>query len=163
MRTILTCVFILACVACQQKATAPVPAVDTAADAQAIENAAKAQLAAIAARDVAGATNVYASDAVFIDDTGTASRGKDAINATFKGYLADPAMMLDFTLGRMIVSSGGDMAYSVSEFAQTYTDPTTQQPVTMKGTNICVWRKQADGSWKLVADGNPAGPAQSST
>lgn len=159
MRTILTCAVILACAACQQQATAPVPATGSAADARAIENAAKAQLAAIAARDVTGATNVYARDAVFIDDTGTASRGKDAISATFKGYLADPAMKIDFTLGRMIISSGGDMAYSVSEFTQTYTDPTTKKPVTMKGTNICVWRKQADGSWKLVADSNAAGPA----
>jgi len=162
MRTMLTCAVIMACAACQQKATAPVPA-DTTADAQAIENAAKAQLAAIAARDVAGATNVYASDAVFIDDAGAASRGKDAINVTFTGYLADPAMKLDFKLGRMIVSSSGDMAYSVSEYTQTYTNPTTKKPVTMKGTNLCVWRKQADGSWKLAADSNPAGPAQSST
>lgn len=160
MRTILTCAVILACAACQQKATAPVPAADSTADVQAIENAAKAQLAAIAARDVPGATNVYASDAVFIDDTGTASRGKDAINATFKGYLADPAMRIDFTLGRMIISSGGDMAYSVSKFTQTYTDPTTKKPVTMKGTNVCIWRKQADGSWKLVVDSNPAGTAE---
>jgi uncharacterized protein (TIGR02246 family) len=162
MRTILTCAVVLACAACQQKATTPT-AVDATADAQALENAAEAQLAAIAARDVAGATNVYANDAVFIDDAGAASSGKDAINAIFKGYLADPALKIDFKLGRMIVSNGGDMAYSVSEFTQTYTDTMTKKPVTMKGTNLCVWRKQADGSWKLVADSNPAGPAQSST
>ena len=36
----------------------------------------------------------------------------------------------------------------------------TKKPVTMTGTNLSVWRKQDDGSWKLVADSNPGKVAE---
>jgi uncharacterized protein (TIGR02246 family) len=158
MRTILTCAAILACAACQKPATETAVKLDTAAETQAIEKVENAQLAAISARDAAGSTSPYSDDAVFISEEGTASRGKEAIAATFKEFLADPTMKLDYKPGTKSFSSGGDLAYSTAEYTETYTDPKTKQPVTVKGTNLSVWRKEADGSWKLVADSNPAGP-----
>ena len=50
------------------------------------------------------------------------------------------------------------MAYSTAEYTESYTDPATKKPVTIKGTNLSVWKKQAGGGWKLVADSNPAAP-----
>ena len=158
MRTILTCAAILACAACTQNAAAPVAKPDAAAETQAIQKVEEAQLAAISARDQAGATSPYADDAVFISERGVASRGKDAIASGFKEFLADPTMKIEYTPGAKVFSSSGDMAYSTAEYTETYTDPATKKLVTMKGTNLSVWKKQADGSWKLVADSNPAGP-----
>ena len=83
MRTILTCVAILACAACNRNEPAPAAAPDIAAETQAIEKAEQAQLAAITARDEAGSTGVYAEDAVFVDDHGNASRGRAAIVTSF--------------------------------------------------------------------------------
>jgi ketosteroid isomerase-like protein len=57
-----------------------------------------------------------------------------------------------------VVSESGDMAYSTAEYTETYTDSATKKLVNIKGTNLSVWKKQADGSWKLAADSNPAGP-----
>lgn len=159
MRTILTCAAILACAACNQNAPAPAAKTDAAAESAAIEGVENAQLTAIGARDQAGSTSPYADDAVFINERGQASRGKDAIAATFKDFLADPTLKLDYKPGEKVISQGGDMAYSTAEYSETYTDPATKKLVTVKGTNLSVWRKQADGSWKLVADSNPAGPA----
>lgn len=159
MRTILTCAAILACAACQ-KATAPAPAVDTASETQAIETVEKGQLAAIGQKSADGATDLYAEDAVFIGDDGNATRGKEAIKGMFKEFLADPTLTLDYTPGAKTFSSSGDMAYSTASYTETYTDPKTKKPVTMKGTNLSVWKKQTDGSWKLVADSNPGGAAE---
>jgi uncharacterized protein (TIGR02246 family) len=158
MRTILTCAAILACAACSQPAPAPSAKPDAAAETAAIEKVEQAQLAGIMARDQAASTAPYSADAVFIDDHGNASRGPDAIGTVFKGFLADPTMKIEYKPGAKTFSDGGDMAYSTAEYTETYTDPATKKLVNVKGTNLSVWKKQADGNWKLVADSNPSGP-----
>jgi uncharacterized protein (TIGR02246 family) len=160
MRTILTCVAILACAACNQNAPTPTAKPDTAAEAKAIEQVEQTQIAAIQAHDQAGSTSPYADDAVFISERGEASRGKEAIAAAFKDFVADPTMKFDYKPGAKVFSDAGDMAYSTAEYTQSYTDPATKKLVAMKGTNLSVWKKQGDGSWKLVADSNPAGPTE---
>jgi uncharacterized protein (TIGR02246 family) len=158
MRTILTCAALLACAACNQTAPAPSAKPDTAAETAAIEKLEQAQIAAITARDPAGATSLYADDAVFIGDRGETSRGKDAIVTGFKSFLSDPAIKIDYKPGAKAFGDSGDMAYSTAEYTETYTDSATKKLVNIKGTNLSVWKKQADGSWKLAADSNPAGP-----
>ena len=158
MRTILTCAAIMACAACTQNAPVPAAKSDAAAETQAIEKLEQGQIAAITARDQSGATSLYGDDAVFISERGEASRGKDAIAAGFKAFLADPTLKIDYKPGAKVFSDGGDMAYSTAEYTETYTDAATKKPVTIKGTNLSVWKKQEDGSWKLVADSNPAAP-----
>ena len=158
MRTFLTCAAILACAACNQNKAAPEAALDTAAETQAIQKVEEAQLAAISSRDEAGSTGPYADDAVFIDDHGNTSRGKDAIASAFKPFLGDPTMKFDYKPGEKMFSKAGDLAYSTAEYTQTYTDPKTKKLITSKGTNLSVWKKQDDGSWKLVADSNPGAP-----
>ena len=159
MRTILTCVALLACAACQ-KATAPVEAADTSSDTKAIEEVENTQIASIGQKYLGGATDLYADNAVFIGEDGKAVRGKDSIKAMFKDFLADPAQKIDYQPGQKTFSSSGDMAYSTASYTESYTDPKTKKVVTLKGTNLSVWKKQADGSWKLVADSNPAAAAQ---
>ncbi|HEU4809211.1 MAG TPA: SgcJ/EcaC family oxidoreductase [Sphingomicrobium sp.] len=159
MRAILTCAAVLACAACQQKTTEAPAKPDAAADTQAIETVEQGQITAIGQKNLDGATTLYADDAVFIGEDGKAVRGKDSINAMFKDFLADPAQKIDYQPGQKTLSSSGDMAYSTASFTETYTDPKTKKPVTLTGTNLSVWKKQADGSWKLVADSNPGAPA----
>jgi uncharacterized protein (TIGR02246 family) len=160
MRAILTFAVMLACAACQQKAAEAPAKVDTATDTQAIETVEKGQIAAIGQKDLAGATSLYGDDAVFIGEDGKAVRGKDSISAGFKDFLADPTLKLDYTPGAKSFSSGGDLAYSTASYTESFTDPKTKKPVTLTGTNLSVWRKQADGSWKLVADSNPGARTQ---
>ena len=158
MRTILICTALMTCAACQN-AAAPVKAADTATEAQSIETAEKTQIDSIGQKYLAGATSLYADDAVFIGGDGSMTAGKPAITAQFEKFLADPAQKIDYAPGPKTFSSSGDMAYSTASFTETFTDPATKKPVTVKGTNLSVWRKQADGSWKLAADSNPGAPA----
>ena len=72
----------------------------------------------------------------------------------------DPALSFDYRQGKMVVSKGGDMAYSTATYTFTATDKNTGKPVTTNGSNLSVWQKQADGNWKLVADNNAGAPSE---
>ena len=50
------------------------------------------------------------------------------------------------------VAGSGDLAYRRGTFKITYTNPQTKQAENGAGTYLTVFRKQADGSWKVVAD-----------
>lgn len=159
MRIILSCAAILACAACQQPA-AETSSVDKDAEAAAIAKVEDAQIQAINAKDAAASGAVYSDDAVFVEESGTSTEGGDAIRAAFAEMTKDPALAIEFQKGKTIVSDSGDMAYSTATYTYTATDQETGQPVTTKGSNLSVWRKQADGSWKLVADNNAGAPVE---
>jgi ketosteroid isomerase-like protein len=59
----------------------------------------------------------------------------------------------------MEASKGGDMIYSQGTFAMTTTDAKTKKVKTENGKYLTVYRKQADGSWRLAADAAVADPA----
>lgn len=150
----MTSAALLACASCQQ--TTDITAKhDPAADSAAIDKLEQGQIAAISAKDPAKSSNLYAADAIFIDQNGQLVTGGEAISANFKAILNDPALKFDYRGGKKTFSTDGTMAYSVAPFTESYTDPATKKVTTIKGTNLSVWRKQADGSWKLVADSNP--------
>jgi conserved hypothetical protein len=157
MRIILaTAAACLACSACQSKPEAAATSNETA-ETKAIEKIEGAQIAAISrTKDANAASSLYSTDAVFIDEKGQPTRGHDHIAKGFKTLLADPALKLAYTPGPKTFSSSGDMAYSTAEFTETFTDPATKKTKTIKGTNLSVWHKEADGNWRLVADSNPA-------
>jgi uncharacterized protein (TIGR02246 family) len=132
--------------------------VDTEAEKAAIKAVEASQIKAIQAKDAAGSAANYSQDAVFVGEDGRPIEGAKAIGEAFTAMVEDPAMTFDYRQGRMVVSEGGDMAYSTATYTYTYTDPKSGKPVTSLGSNLSVWRKQADGSWKLVADNNAGKP-----
>ena len=143
--------------ACQQQAATPPAKADTQVASDAIGKLENAQIAAIKAKDPAGATALYGDDAVFITGSGK-TNGKEAIVTFFKGFLNDPHVTIDYKPGTKTFSDDGTLAYSTATYVESYTDPTTKKPTTVKGTNLSVWRRQADGSWKLVGDANADSP-----
>lgn len=155
MRMILLTVSALAFAACQPQAQTSAKA-DPAADSAAIEKLEMGQVAAISAKDPAKSSDVYSDDAVFIDQNGQLVAGGEEITKNFQAILNDPALKFDYRPGKKTFSADGTMAYAVAPFTESYTDPATKKVTTIRGTNLSVWKKQEDGSWKLVADSNPA-------
>jgi len=49
------------------------------------------------------------------------------------------------------VGDGGDLGYTLNQFVITFTG-SEGQPVTEQGRDFHVWRRQADGAWKVVID-----------
>ncbi len=52
----------------------------------------------------------------------------------------------------MEIAKSGDLGYSQGSLTQTWTDPKTKKVLTVKGKYVTVYKKQADGGWKAVAD-----------
>jgi ketosteroid isomerase-like protein len=44
------------------------------------------------------------------------------------------------------------LGYAQGTYTMTTTDPKTKKPVTDKGKYLVAYKKQADGTWKAVAD-----------
>lgn len=143
---------------CQQQVASPPPKIDTQAASEAIGKLENAQIAAINAKDPAAATALYGEEAVFIT-TSRKTNGKDAIVTFYRDFLTDPNVKIDYNPGTKTFSNDGTLAYSTATYTESFTDPATKKPTTVKGTNLSVWRKQADGSWKLVGDANADSPS----
>jgi uncharacterized protein (TIGR02246 family) len=127
-------------------------ATDTAAAAEAVNRTEQEMLAAFQAKDATKLASYYASDAVLATPGRPASKGSEAVSKTLGEDLADPNFKLDFTNEKTEVAASGDIAYTHGSFNVTFTNPQTKQPESGSGTYVSVFKKQADGSWKAVAD-----------
>jgi ketosteroid isomerase-like protein len=141
--------------ACQKPATpaagAAAPAVvDTAKDEAAIKADEVQWTADFKSKDPARISAHYAADATAMLPGAPVMSGLPAIVAGMTEAVKDPAFSLDFT--NQTTSVSGDLAYTRGTFTQTASDPKTKQTVTLHGSYVTVWRRQADGSWKALED-----------
>jgi ketosteroid isomerase-like protein len=157
-------VSILVLAGCSQ---VPPPVVDTReADAKAIRDAEAKQLSDFSAKekDLDKITSFWADDAsVFFPDMPVLS-GQAAIKPAIKEMMSDPNFSMTFAATKVEVAKSSDYGYSQGAYTMTSTDPKTKKVLTEKGKYVTVYKKQADGSWKAVADINnadaPAAPAK---
>jgi len=145
-------VFIAAfAVSCSQQPVAPP---DTrAADETAIRSASDVWNQAAAAKDLDKSVSVYTDDAVLFAPKAPAAVGKDNIRKAWQGLLAAPGLQLTVTTTGVDVARSGDLAVERGTFQVVTTDK-KGKPNTETGQLVVVWKKQADGSWKVVADTN---------
>jgi ketosteroid isomerase-like protein len=95
---------------------------------------------AIGARDVEKTISYYTDDA-----------GKEPIRSLWKSMLDSPSFTGGWKATKVEVARSGDLAYVSGNYEFTEKDD-SGKPITDKGKYLEVWRKQADGSWKCVAD-----------
>jgi uncharacterized protein (TIGR02246 family) len=124
---------------------------DNAAAIAAVKNVEDEMLAAFQAKDAAKLTAHYAPDAM-IAVPGRTVKGTEAVTKANAEDLADPGFALTFVNDRTDVAASGDLAYTNGTYSVSYTDPATKKVVKSAGTYVTVFRKQADGAWKAVAD-----------
>ncbi len=125
---------------------------DTRAMAEvAIRTADAAGLKAAQAKDVAGATANYADDASWLPPHAPIVQGKEAIRSAWAQLLTTPGLKIDWQITKVEVSRAGDMAYTLYKYEMTMGAP-NGAPIQDSGKDMAVWKKQADGTWKIVAD-----------
>ena len=145
----LTFVVILA--GCKQ--APPPPAPDTHdADVKAIHDLETATVQAIAAKDFDKFMAFYADDASWFVADRPVINGSAAIKAAIKPMFADKNFSFTIASDKVEVAKSGDLGYSQGAYTWTMTDPKTKKVLTEKGKYVTVFMKQADGSWKAVAD-----------
>jgi ketosteroid isomerase-like protein len=90
--------------------------------------------------------------------------GQAAIKPAINEMMADPNFSITFGATKVEVAKSSDYGYAQGTYTMTATDPKTKKVLTEKGKYVTVHKKQADGSWKAVADSNnadaPAAPAK---
>jgi uncharacterized protein (TIGR02246 family) len=113
-----------------------------------IRAAEAAMMGAAAERGAEGFMSFYADDAVELPEGEQAIQGKANIAKAMQ-YLNDKNNRLTWTPNKVDVS--GDLAYSygVYEFRSTGKDGKLSSS---SGKYTTIWKKQNDGSWKVVLD-----------
>ncbi len=123
-----------------------------AKDVQAIRATEAAWVKAFATKDPAKAEAFYADDAASMLPDTPLMTGKAEILAGMKPELGDPNFSLTFAPSKIVIAKAGDIAYTQGRFRYTTTDPKTRKRVGQWGNYVEVYKRQADGSWKVEED-----------
>ena len=139
-------------VACLDKPGAPAPPPDArAADEAAIRANDEHFARAAQAKDLDRAVAHYMDDAVLFAPGSPAVVGRNNIRKYFQPIINGPAMQFTFSDVKVDVARSGDIAEDQGSFEARGRDA-QGKPTTQKGMYVLVWKKQADGSWKIAAD-----------
>ena len=108
--------------------------------------------ASFATKDVDKVGVFWADDAsVFMKDSPVVT-GIAAIEAAMKPMAEDKNFSISFASTKVEVSKASDLGYTQGAYTMTMTDSKTKNVLTEKGKYVTVYKKQADGGWKAVAD-----------
>ena len=131
-------------------ATAAPPVVDVAAVRSAIDQTNAKMADALSKADTAAMFSVYDNDATVMMSGQPAWRGKSEIvtNGT-QMFNAVKLSDVKFTTGTVDIA--GDFAIETGTYEMTLTEK-GKKPQPDKGKYVTVWKKQADGSWKVYRD-----------
>jgi uncharacterized protein (TIGR02246 family) len=137
---------------------APAPPPDTrAADEATIRNHTRDWSAAAKAKDIDKFLSFYAPDGVLMVEMTPDARGTAALRDGVTALFKDPNFALSFETDSVVVARSGDMAYETGHYTLSVTGP-DKKPMTQPGNFVVVWRKQADGTWKVAVDAPVSDP-----
>jgi uncharacterized protein (TIGR02246 family) len=120
------------------------------ADETAIRAASRDWSNAEAAKDLEKCVSFYAEDGERFATGSPRIAGAAALRKEWEKYLAAPGSF-NWTTSKVEVSRSGDLAYETGVFVIKTPDK-NQQTKTVNGKYVLVWKKLADGKWKVVAD-----------
>jgi uncharacterized protein (TIGR02246 family) len=122
----------------------------------------KAELDFAANVDVRGASawaDVFEEDGIAIDEKAQVTRGRDAIRARMAPVLAKEKISWHPTV--VYVSVSGDMGFTSGPYEVTVPVAGGPPRVIGRGSFMTVWKRGADGVWRILADHgsqDPGGP-----
>lgn len=145
MWRVLAALLLLTCVCVGQTAKAPAPKPE-----QVLVQADRDFQRATASKRLEGWMQYMAPDAVLI--SGKPAVGTDAIREVFAPAFAKPDYQLTWEPKHAEMFASGIMGYTSGRYEQHHSGPDGKM-VVVHGNYITVWKKQSDGSWKVIADG----------
>jgi ketosteroid isomerase-like protein len=119
------------------------PAADPGAAAERLRASEEAFARSMADRDFAAFSAFVADEAVFIDD-GKPLRGKAAVLQSWRPLFDAPAAPFSWKPAMAQVSGSGELGYTEG--------PVVSSTGALVATFSSTWRRQADGSWRVVFD-----------
>ncbi len=104
-----------------------------------------------AAKDLERMMSFFTDDASELPPNAPVATGKAAIRTLWSQLFATPGFAISWQPTKAGVSRGGDLGYTIGTYELAMTDP-TGKPVNDRGKYVTVWKKQKNGTWKVVAD-----------
>ncbi|HEY1984213.1 MAG TPA: nuclear transport factor 2 family protein [Terracidiphilus sp.] len=111
----------------------------------------------VLARGGAGFAAWFAEDGVALGNGAAPLIGRVAI-AKSAGW-SPKVYQLTWTPTAAVMGPSGDMGYTWGHF-EGHSKDANGNPVTTSGRYMTIWRKQADGTWKVVLDAGSNEPAE---
>jgi len=123
------------------------PAVDLQAERNALMKADEALFESH--EDLDRFITFWPDDAVLMPNDAPLARG-DSIRATWEHLISLPGFGLEWRATSAQVAEAGDMGYTIGTYELTVEQDGT--PMVTVGKYVTLWKKQADGSWKVAVD-----------
>jgi uncharacterized protein (TIGR02246 family) len=149
---------VAACAAPAPEAPAT-PPVDVAALKDAIQAREREWSAAYLAGDAAGVANIYTEDAAQVQATGDWIRGRDAIAKGMQAQFDTVTVTAREDITEEVLPAG-DFVVEIGHYSYQGTGKAGNKPVGAAGRYMVVWRKDADGAWRLYRDIGTEAPAK---
>lgn len=108
-------------------------------------------LKVFAAKNVDRSVELCAADGSVLAPNAPIATGREGIGKLFTGFFALPGFTISWKPERVAVARSGDLGYTSGAYHLTFTGP-DGRPITDDGKYVTVWKKQADGSWKVQLD-----------
>lgn len=90
----------------------------------------------------------WTDDAIYIDRSAPAIVGRAGLEAMLKGELATLSVT-KATVNKDELSVGGDLAYYIGSYEEVL-QPRQGDALHNRGRFVFIWKRQADGSWKIA-------------
>ena len=111
--------------------------------------------AATAARGEAGFSSFIAEDMTSIRANAPIVRGKAEFVGGWSGVFATPGLAVRWAPELARISDDGTLGFTVGTYTTTKTENGAAKQVG-SGKYVTIWRKQADGAWKVTFDSGAA-------
>ncbi len=127
------------------------PPDQSAAAVAAVRAADSAWADAFARKDLTAYLAFVDSAAVIQAPNAGALRGQAAIRSFMEGFLALPGLSGTWRPVTVEAARSGELAYSSGTYEISFDGPGGRR-ITDRGKYIEIWRKQPDGSWKMITE-----------
>jgi ketosteroid isomerase-like protein len=146
---LIACCLAALALGCSQQQT---PAADTrAADEAAIRQADSTWSKVTEAKQLDDHLAYYVEEAVVLAPNEPMASGKENIRKMMVDMFALPGFVVKWQATKVETPRSGDIAYSLGTYELSMNDP-KGKPMEDRGKYVTVWKKQADGSWKVAVD-----------
>ena len=136
----------------------PAPAVDVAAETEALRDTAARYNAAVEALDASGMAAFYSDDSRSMPPNDSTRVGPAAMQEFLEEASTIEGFAVTIDPPEVVVGAGGDVGYTVGSVQITASGPDGELTTTNQ-RDVHIWHKEADGTWKLVIDiWNPETP-----
>jgi ketosteroid isomerase-like protein len=148
--TIASCFLAIAIWGCSEPQP---PATNSKADEAAIRQADLDWSKAAEAADWSDSTGFFSfllDDAVYLPPNEPIWSGKAAVKEKLNPFFSTPGFSAKWEPSQVSVS--GDLGYTVGNYDMLMTDSTGAKSVVENGKYLVIWKRQADGKWKVAAE-----------